>query len=408
MQNSPTYLDTFLQKAESNNIKVYMGLTSNVNVYCGSDFRVGESKTLIVKDYNYLMNYFKTNLKYFGTIDGWYIPDEPQLAWDRWDEANIYYKELVNSIKKYSSKPIIISPYLVGAQSISPTAIANNALNFIKASGIDIFIIQDSEGGDCKLQGGKYTIKQYFTNISTKIGKEHLWANNELFNCGYTNGWDGGGYQPTSITRLNSQIRMTNKTLVSGRVNWVNQFHMTKVANNKMIGSDRLFDSYVAQYGGGSLKMLKPTVYTWKTQPSRKYPDTNMAEMFDSKLGNVNNSGDSAWTGIEGKAEMVMNFGTSKNIKWVSFHFMSLKTPSISFPETLSLSCSQNGSSWISLGTWKRDLKIYGQTVSEKTGPSEYDFSNTTPLNTKCKYVKANLSNSDWTFISEVEVVGSN
>jgi hypothetical protein len=405
-------LDPFLQQADRFGIKVYVGLVSaefiNYNCY-GNGWATGKYKTSVVKDYAYTLNYYKTKLKYFNSIDGWYIPDEPQLSWTLWTNVNIYYKEIVATIGKYSNKPVIISPYFIGAVNMSPDIIANNAKNLIVNTGIDILAVQDSIGSDCSLQYGKYSMKQYYQKISSKIGKNALWANNELFGCSYSGtNWQGGGYQPTSITRLVSQINMTSNSYVSGRVNWINQFHMTKVANNKMIGADRLFDSYIAYYGRANLKLLKPKSYKWSTKPSSKYLDSGTKEMFDGKLGRLDRIYDPGWTGIWGNAEITMDFGAKKNIRWLAFNTMTEKKSAISFPDKIQLYCSDDSKNWTNLGQWSKNIQIYGKNISEGNTTTEYMFGNSTPLNSNCRYIRAKLTNSDWTFISEIEIVSQN
>lgn len=393
----PGKLDTVFSLAQANNMRVYLGL---VSAWCEKPNMV--AITTAYKDtVQSLLEKYGSN----STFAGWYIPDEPSLAY--WEDPSVWYSywaALATSIKQYSNKPIIVSPILGGAELRTPAQIGARALAFKQATGIDIQAWQDSEQSFALnlnwQKRGTPSLSDYFNAIGGAIGKDAFWSDIEVGNC--CEGWaegQGGAYYPASLARVRKQIE--SSTGASKIISWIHQSQMSSLAGlSKWVvapGAARLGAAYRAWYGiGGDLAYLTPTSYTWLTEPSSKHPDTGK-QLLDGISGDPKRFDDPSWVGLVGNASVEFSFDAPKTIAWVGVHVLNVNEPSIKFPDRLRLACKTTGSfqdvgTW-SLGITKRD--------------SEYVLSNTAPLNATCKGLRVYLESSGgWTFLSEVEIVG--
>lgn len=393
----PGKLSTVFSLAEANNMRVYVGL---ISAWCET-----ANVPAITSAYKELVQSMLSSYGSSSAFAGWYIPDEPSLAY--WEDPSVwhpYWTALASSIKQYSNKPIIVSPILGGAESRTPAQIGARALAFKQATGIDIQAWQDSEQSWALnlnwQKRGTSSLADYFNAIGSAIGKNAFWSDIEVGNC--CDGWaegQGGAYYPASLARVRKQIE--SSTGASKVVSWIHQTQMSSLTGlSKWVvapGAQRLGAAYRAWYGvGGDLVYLTPTRYTWLTEPSTKHSDSGK-ELTDGIAGDPKRFDEPSWVGIVGNASVELSFDSPKVVDWVGVHVLNVNEPSIKFPDKLRLTCKTTGNfqdigSW-NLGITKRD--------------SEYVLSNTTPLNATCKDVRVYLESSGgWTFLSEVEIVG--
>jgi len=402
-ENFKKILDT----AQEMGIQVYVGLIHSEGL-CADWY---DNPTLAREDATEtenILSWINQNFPNHPAIAGWSIPNEAFLGYETnqsfLDGFNNYYKKQVGAIRKQSSLPIITAPSLLnydisaGGPS-TPTTVAKRAKDFIQKTGVDILVFQDSVGaGAVPLSSylQPNSLKDFFEAIAKKIGGDHLWADIEVFTWS-SGGFDtGGGYRPTTLTRIQSQVNDTNSA--SKKVIWIQQRFLgitdawrLQTSNE----SERLFDTYRAAYQGIG-KQLTPQNYTWLTKPDSKYQDTGN-KLFDQLPGDPKLRSFNRWVGVNGITEILFSFPEKKSIWWVSFHVLYNKELSIGFPNTYALFCSPDDTSWSLLGLWSLPVAKIN---------SEYVFSNPSKLNASCKSLKARFDNSWWTFISEVEITG--
>lgn len=393
----PGKLDTVFSLAEASNIKVYLGL---ISAWCEA-----ANVPAITSAYEEAVQSLLANYGSSTAFAGWYIPDEPSLAY--WEDPSIwhpYWAALANSIKQHSTKPIIVSPILGGAESRTPAQIGARALAFKQATGIDIQAWQDSEQSYALnlnwQKRGTSSLSDYFNAIGSAIGKNAFWSDIEVGNC--CDGWaesQGGAYYPASLARVRKQIE--SSTGAGKVISWIHQTQMSSLTGlSKWVvapGAQRLGTAYRAWYGiGNDVAYLTPTRYTWLTEPSTKHPDSGK-QLLDGISGDPKRFDDPSWVGLVGSASVEFSFDVPKSITWVGVHLLNMNEPGIKFPDKLRLTCKTTGN-FQDIGSWP---------LSVTKRDSEYVLSNTTPLNATCKDMRVYLDSSGgWTFLSEVEIVG--
>ena len=396
----PDVLGTIFNESDARGIKVYVGLVA-AHSSCPSAIYTGVDRDLTINDTNYTAGYIVDNYGGHSSLAGWYLPDEPSLAYNNQNNTYSYFAGQVAAIRSHSAKPVVISPILGLVGNNTPSQIGQWAYDFKNATGVDIENWQDKIGdaqvnlnwNDWDLGGVNYTLTQYFTAISQSIGANALWSDNELFTYG-PNITYGGSYRPASLMRLRNQLQSTNFSLVSGRTCWIQGDFMSAVSAGRMIGmAERLLASYKATSGNGGF-YITPQSYSWSAPPSPSYNDSGN-EMFNNITGNPRKSTNNEWVGFSGSAEIIIDLGVKKNIDWVAFHLLDMNNQSIRFPLNLTLWTSDDNASWAQAGTWQLPVD---------RNDSEFVFSNSNALNAQARYVKALLGNDAWTFISEIEM----
>jgi hypothetical protein len=398
----PDKLQQILDKASARGISVYVGLTNSMGACDG--FYLNPSKDQTIADYSIAVSIINGQFGAHPAFAGWYIPDEPALAY--WTDPSVtysYYAGLVNAIKPYSTKQILVAPYLAGVGGRQPSVIGSRAKAFQQNTGIDIQVWQDSVGADGINPGMAWTwdrpydLGDYYFAIASNIGSANFWSDNELFNCCTSGGFIGGAYKSSSLFRLNQQL-WTSGLYVNKRIVWLQQLHASDelFTENVRYEAHRLKAAYKALYHLGGSRLV-PASYRWLTAPSPSYADSGN-QLFDTATGDPRSFSDPAWVGILGNARVEVDLGGIKNFDWVAVHVLNQNLPSIGFPDKLTLRCSNDGVNWTYLNP-------DGWTLPVSKDDSEYVFSNNTPLNAACRYLRVRLDNNVWTFISEVEVV---
>jgi Domain of unknown function (DUF4434) len=312
----PGIIGNILDAAHAHGISVYVG-TVNSSETCPV-FYAGTNKTNTVAETASTVSAISTMFGQHPAFAGWYLPDEPALAyWNTPESSHAYYWELVQRINGILDRSIVVSPYLSGGMNKTPAQIGQRALNFKLATGVDIQAWQDSVGaGPIHLTTN--TLGNYFSALSVAIGSASLWADNELFSWGSDSSslW----YLPASIYRINEQLYQTRSPIVSKRVSWLAQAHMSRIASGRLPGSERLFDSYRALYGISGTFII-PTSYSWITSPAQNYPDSGN-ELADAFVGASDDPIDSRWSGILGNTTIVLSLGGIKTFDWVGIHLL--------------------------------------------------------------------------------------
>lgn len=399
-----------LSQADALGLDVYIGLTQPSDV-C-PEFAGDTNRMQDVSDTTYALAEI-LKLGTHSSLKGWYIPVEPSLVLD-WPENTMnqwykYFKEITSAIKQQSNLPVIVSPMLCGAANKDPAIVASRALTFKNNTGVDIQAWQD--GGNCTALNWQrpgfsptYQLSDYMQALSSTIGRDSLWSNNELFGFSTPDpdpwkmqvGIDWDLYRPATFTRIKNQIIQSSPA--SRKVSWLQNTMLTKTAKGRFKESDRLFDTYAAYYGISNDYIL-PTNITWITPPASNYPDTNNQELFDGQTADNLNGTSPNWVGINGTTKFVATLPSSSEVFWVGVHLFHNQPASIRFPDSLILECSQDNASYASLGSWP--LPVHHS-------DGDYFFANGTKLNASCKYLRVTLPNSGWTFLSELEIVGKN
>jgi len=406
--NALAQTQEILTQADNLGLHVYVGLTQPSDV-C-SEFSQDTNRLQDSQDTSFAIDKI-LGLGSHSSLKGWYIPVEPSLVLD-WPESKIsewytYFKTITDTIKSKSQLPVVVSPMLCAAANKDPSIVAARALAFKNNTGVDIQAWQD--GGNCTALNWQrpefnptYQLSDYMSAISNAIGRNSLWANNELFGFSTPDpdpwktqvGIDWNLYRPASITRIKNQIAQSSAA--SKKVSWLQNTMLTKIAKGRYKESDRLYDSYTAYYGISSDYII-PSNITWITPPAPNYPDTNNQELFDGQTADNLNGSDPNWVGINGNTKFVVTLPSTSEIHWVGIHLFHNKAASIRFPDSLTLECSTDNVGYSPLGTWALPVN-----QSDAT----YMFANATKLNSSCKYVRVTLPNSGWTFLSEIEIVG--
>jgi len=343
--------------------------------------------------------------KPYASLKGWYIPDEPALAaWTMPSLTYSYYAEVVSAIKQHSPLPVLVSPYLVGVKDMTPQELAARAKDFQAQTHVDIQVWQDSVGAaaiNVYNRTGEYSLADYFSAISSAIGKQHLWSDIEAFSYGASL-FESGGYTPCSATRLSQQIISTSP-YVSKSMTWIQQFHFGTVSDGAMPESRRLLSAYQSSLFGGQVLYITPISYTWITEPT-KYIDTPVpSKMFDKKTGDPLSYLDTKWVGFLGNAIVEIDIGTNHLVGWVAVHVLNYNAGGIRFPLHLQVQWSNDHQLWYDFpaASLRFSNRLDGEYVMSNLGHFYHPPS--------VRHLRVSLLNSyfyDWTFVSEIEIVG--
>jgi hypothetical protein len=409
VQDFPAKLGWILDQAGKRGIEVFVGLDLTSHGLCPLNFYEEPNASLTIDDTRKAIAQVMQKFGNRPALSGWYLPDEPSLGgWIRPELAYDYYSSLVSTIKRVSSKPILVSPNLVGVQALSPNELAYRALSFRNATGVDILLWQDAAGAEgAKLKWSSYSrsFSDYLSAIVHSLGGDATWSVHEAFNCCVISSGaeNGAAYRPASLVRLLAQFEDVESLPIAKKITWIQQHHFGSVDTSRHFESSRLLDAYKAQFGLADEYLQAAESYDWIDEPEPVYNDRGN-EMFNLLIGNPNDFTNAEWVGIDGKrngkAEIVIDLGAERTINWIGFHLMSMPQVGIRFPKGLSLACLSPATTWDEIGRWEMPIKDDGMI-------SEYLFSNSYPLESVCSTIKATLYGEEWIFISEIEIVVS-
>ncbi len=402
---------------------------------------------LLVEINPYLKN---SQGQYFNSLAGWYLPDEPGLLWwlpttralwlpnspsIRYPLAT-YYANLRNIVRWHetntyhvTNKPHVIAPFLRPTYgenpnvTVTPTALGAIARDFKGWTGVEVQAWQDGVGSiamPLSYAGRRpYILEDHFRALADPyigIGSNSLWADVEMFSCCTT---DASNQQalnfnssmfPSGLIRVNMQLWQTHSIYAAKRVVWAADQHMTAMATPDSAartknGALRMFDAFRALYGiGGSY--VRPASYTYITLPSTNYADTG-GELSNQVPANATLFVDPQWTGINGSASVVLDFGVARRFDWVAAHVLKDTVPSILVPASMFLYGSNVGPN----GPWQQIGPSSGFSsptlISQTLSQGDYIIANDYRLGATFRYVRVDLTNNGWTFLDEIEVVSS-
>jgi hypothetical protein len=395
----PGKLGTLLSAASSLGMKVYLSGTNEGDMTCA--WATGTNQAIAASDWRSFAQQMESAYGGESSFAGWYISVEPTI-----DQSKLYgyYAAIVDAIHAAGSKrPIMVAPFLafVGP-SYPPGTVAQLAATFQQQTGVDIQAWQDSVGSQGIAAGWvskEYgSTDSYYAALAQALPAGALWADVELFTCCVDQfGFGGGNYRPASSARLNQQLWNARHAAV--RVSWLMQEDIAGPPIPLALPeSPRLRDAYLALYQLSG-HAVKPVSYTWTNQPASQYPDPGNKKLTDTVTGDPLDFTNPAWTGIVGDAEVVVHLGSATAVKWVAVDLLRAKAPSITYPTSLVVDCDASGSNaFVNLGSWPLPL------TTDADG--EYIFSNANPLSAACTNLRVHLTNTAWTFLSEIELTG--
>ncbi len=411
-------VEAILSEADGRGIDVYLGLVSSCFPFWASENAEAISVTgvtagILLEDFDH-----------HPSFKGWYLPDEPSPFW-AYDINVPYYGFLADAIRNAESqhgaseRPILLSPYLTFHEEHprSPAAVAAWAQDLIDA-GVSIIALQDSVGAHAANLGfnqDEYTVAQYFEAISAQIGHKKLWADIELFGCctaqaGETTPYywlPGGGAtgRGSSIQRVMNQIKHI-RPHVSHITSW--NFVVQAAAISPHMEAARFNAAYLAatKFRG---RILQPASYQWgsgDSGPHANYPDSGN-EMFDKKIGYARENDwktilDPAWTGILKDPSLEIDLGSQHTVDWVGLQLLSQNISGVRFPTQYTLEASTDGVVWTPLGSWPFP---YPAAPDGTHLNGEFLYANPSALGATCRYLRIELDNDWWTFVSEIEIV---
>jgi len=402
----PEKIDFILEQAAKHDIQIYVGLVLTTHNICPLSFYQEPNSSLTIEDTRITVIQLEEIYGSHPALAGWYIPDEPSLSeWIQPSLAYPYYAGLVNSIRRNSAKPILVSPHLTNITSLSPIEVARRAQSFRNATGVDILLWQDNAGVEgLKIDWAPtaHTIGDYFKKIVEMMGPDSTWSVHEAFNCcvKLAETETGSAYHPASMVRFSEQLAQAEQASVGHKISWIQQHHFGTVDPHHHLEADRLLSAYRAYFEHAG-EFLMPDRYFWLTPPDLHYSDGGN-EMFNWRIGDPNDFTNVEWVGIDvsesGYAELVLDLGEERVIEWIGFHILNNPEVGIHFPKELTLACFSKEQLWQGIDRWILP-------IIPESNISEYLFANTEPLSKKCSKVKATLTGTQWIFMSEVEMV---
>lgn len=395
----PEKFGIILDEAQKHGMEVYIGV-SQLGDICGSakkylqGARVGADIESMVKE-------IETTYGHHSALRGWYIPDEPGI---QPPPMYPFYKAIVKAIRAQSKRPITIAPYLASAlKLIGPKMVAAFAKGFKEATmGPDgqavIQIWQDSVGATgvdlyWQRKNGN-NVEEYFKAISSAIGRENFWSDNELFSC-CVPPFSGTTYGPVTIARLQEQLHASRPEYVSKRVVWLAPKHMGSALDSRYKDASRLAASYKAVHGISGT-MVRPVAYKWLTLPSSKYPDKGR-ELIDQQAADPKDYFHQSWVGIQGVAKLQVELADVESISYIAFQTLADTKGGITIPSSMKVICLDAEGSTIATETVER-------TLTQNDIRHEFTFANEQPFTFACKTLDIELSNGGWTFVGELEI----
>jgi len=408
----PGKLGSILDLASRYGMGVYVGLVLTM-VACRDFFDPQQpNAALAVQDTAGTVDALSSSAAH-PAFRGWYIPDEP-TGLD--DVVYGYYANLVAAIKtRTPAAPVVVAPPLaLGACNglCGPSALADKALRFRNATGVDIQAWQDSVGTSAtrlnQWTRSGWTVEQYFAALADALGQDGIWADVELFTWA-SNLFQFPGYQPASMSRINEQLWETRSGAggrSAKRVVWLLQYHMSSVYPGRFQGAERLLAAYKAYYGfaGRVLTPLNDGNYVWETPPSSGYPDPGNQKLFDRHAGDPKDFLQADWTGVAGTAQLVIDLGSPQRVDWVAADLLHDPDLGIQIPSQLDVYCANLEGQWGATPVMSsRPAPAFGGAASA----GESVLGNDRPMGTTCRWLRVVLTNpGHWTFLSEMEIVG--
>jgi len=383
---APDSLQAWLDAAKARGVLVYLGLTKATAAQGCPPWYQDPLKTWTAIDTDAAVATLVARYGAHAALGGWYLPDEPGLAgWRAPQVTYPYYAGLVQAVRHWSTRSILVSPYMGGVGTKTPSEIAARAVAFRDATGVTVQAWQDSVGGAWVDPGGwgfGTPLSAYWAALATALGSG-FWANSELFTAGY---W------PAPVARVNQQLYAAR--VAARTVSWLPTLQMSATSPLRQPGAARLYDSYRALYTVQGTP-IRPTAYTWLTSPSPSYPDTAGLELVDTIAADPTRYWHPGWVGVLGAAEVQIDLGALRRVDWVAAHVLNAPGAGIAYPTTFRLWRSDDAGTWTALGVWPLPIP---------QGAGESSFGNPAPLNTEARYLRARWENAAWTFLSELEL----
>lgn len=397
----PPRLGEILDAAQARGMTVWVGVTMSTTA-CSQPW-IPTNASLVRADVATHMAELHTAWGTHPAFAGWYLPDEPGHL-PSWSHG--YYYNLRWELKQLSpDKPVMVSPYLAGTPP-APADLAAAAASFRDATGIDVQAWQDSVGAtSTRLPSWSRpgpSVQDYFVALRAAIGTQ-LWADVELFNYGkplFNPSGVTGGYRSASAARIGEQLESVSDA--EGVVSWLPQYHASSLGTAAGYGEGpRLLDFLRALATASWIPVCK---YAWTTPPDSKYPDAAI-ELFDRKTADPTSVQDPAWAGVLGDAIVEVDLGTTRTVRRVAAHVLTLPAWGVRAPSALEVECSLDGSSWAiaAVAGSPIDNGDYSEVDEEEyvidTGAAS--------LAATCRHLRVTLRNQPgtWTFVSEVEVL---
>ncbi|KAH3756232.1 hypothetical protein Pelo_11941 [Pelomyxa schiedti] len=393
------WLASLLHHAQRTSVSVYLGASSSGPCW---NFYQEPQLNYTLTDIQYVLNLIPD--ENLTSLAGWFIFDEAGVPY--WTEEYVvlpYYTQVTTMMKSRYNIPVTVSPYLNGARTmnVTPATIAERAALFAATTGVDIQIWQDSVGADAinVFNRDDYTLADYYSALADVL--PIFWSDNEAFNWGLN--LEGGGYASASLGRFKLQLEQTIP-YAAKFVTWIQQTQFGTVDTAHCDESKRMLSAYKSWFSIQDGYIQLPFTYRYgdSTKPVDNHPDTELTKLSDGLIGDPTTSQSENWVAVQGDAEIIVDVGPDYGIDWVAVHLLSLPDEGILFPAKMALAVSRDyGSTWVDAGSWK---------LLPAQAQSEYVFGNLDQLrivggggsqNTLLRIV---LSNSGWTFFSELEM----
>lgn len=155
--------------------------------------------------------------------------------------------------------------------------------------------------------------------------------------------------------------------------------------------------------------------YELSAPPSTTYPDSG-GELTDGKYAGLSFS-DSKWQGHLRGMERTVTFDLQQlqSISSVKAHFMQDSRSGIHFPQSVTITVSENGTTWGTLAEIESSIPLYETGPSALTQNYVWDGSidglpkgNPNANMVTARYVKIHFTTDVWVFLDEIEIWGVN
>lgn len=393
----PSRLGTILDAAQANAIAVYVGLIESS--YTCASAHVDPNRTQDATDAGSTVGTLVASYGTHPALAGWYLTNEADIAAQGsayvLEQTNLYYAAQVDAIRTHSSLPIIVAPYLRGGVTTEPATVGQRALALQDATGGELIQCwQDSAGSGVAIDEwtrtpAEFTVGQFFDAVNIAIGPERFWSDNELFTAGAL-------YTSAPTSRLKQQLEASRAT--SKHLSWLPQTHLGTTDDTRAPEATRALAVYRARFGvAGS--MASPVAYQWNTARDAARPDKGNAP-FDGTPGDWKASDDDNWVGFAAgaAAEIQIDLGTTRTLAWVGMQVLNRNAAGITFPDTLTLTTSTDGTTWTTGTTW---------TITTAKVDDELVIGNPAAVSIACRYIRLRTTNTGKTRIGEIDLVTS-
>ena len=139
--------------------------------------------------------------------------------------------------------------------------------------------------------------------------------------------------------------------------------------------------------------------YTSKPAASTTYPDADSKKLTDGRTGTKDYSVD-LWAGYEnnnGTSEIVVDLGAPTTFEQIEMNFLNDREHGISYPESVQVEASNNGSDW---------NELFNDTIaSADQALSIYNLKRGLDAAATARYVKVTFPTKHWVFIDEIKVM---